>query len=157
MPFDLQSPPAEAIKVMATYITFVTKSNEHKASLAGLKPTRFHARTLPSIDILGYLNRILKYAPCGTECFLAMIIYLERISVSHRLIFQPPPPVLEVGSVDSLEIQFQNASIHRDAINGIVVDAFNIHRLLITASLISIKFLSDVFYTNLHVSRNYLY
>jgi Cyclin len=151
MPFDLQSPPAETIKLLATYITFVIKSNEQKAAATGSKPTRFHARTLPSIDILGYLNRILKYAPCGTECFLAMIIYLERISISGSLIVKSP--ALEKESVENLEKQLQNASISKDSGQGIIVDSFNIHRLLITSSLVSIKFLSDVFYTNLHVSR----
>ncbi|KAJ3373505.1 hypothetical protein HDU91_006448 [Kappamyces sp. JEL0680] len=140
MPFDLEGfPPGETIKLLSNYITFVISSNDKKSEWDGRKPTRFHAKTLPSIDILGYLTRILKYAPCGTECFLAMVIYLQRVSVRGRLIYRSE-------AVDGLEEKLQSTHIGPGGAapkKDIVVDSYNIHRLLITASLVSIKFLSD--------------
>ncbi|KAI8047051.1 cyclin PHO80-like protein, partial [Gilbertella persicaria] len=52
----------------------------------------FHARSIPSISIYAYLTRILKYCPCANECFLAVLVYFDRISLRidsyniHRLL-----------------------------------------------------------------------
>jgi hypothetical protein len=141
---DLKTyPPSECIKLLASYISFIITANDNKSNKDGRKPTRFHAKTIPSIDILGYLSRILKYAPCGTECFLAVIVYLQRISVKSEFIY------LE----QDLEAKLETSHISDTKEKDIVIDSYNIHRLLITASLVGIKFLSDVFYTNLHISR----
>lgn len=76
--FDLSScAPADTIKLVAVYLERLTVANDGvtKGDL-----TRFHARTIPTIDILAYLQRILKYAPCGNEVFLAVLVYFDRIS-----------------------------------------------------------------------------
>ncbi|KAJ3033202.1 hypothetical protein HK097_004936, partial [Rhizophlyctis rosea] len=78
--FDIcNTPPTETIRLISTYLNRITSQNDRSPpTRTGL--TRFHARTIPTIDIQGYLNRILKYAPCGNECFLAVLIYLDRMS-----------------------------------------------------------------------------
>ncbi|KAI8901577.1 cyclin-domain-containing protein, partial [Globomyces pollinis-pini] len=119
MVFDLKFPPQETIKLLANYLSFIVLKNDQRSDTQR-NLTRFHARTIPSIDIVGYLTRILKYAPCGTEC--------------------------------ELELKLEGTFITKNS-NPIVIDSFNIHRLIISAALVSIKFLSDVFYTNLHISR----
>ena len=67
-----------------------------------------------------------------------------------------------LSEVDSIQRQFSSTHINGRVERiiscdqpAVVIDSYNIHRLLITAALVSIKFLSDVFYTNLHVSRKF--
>lgn len=41
--------------------------------------TVFHALKVPSIGILQYLERIVKYASCSPECLVLALVYLDRI------------------------------------------------------------------------------
>ena len=68
----------------------------------------------------------------------------------------------ELNEIESMQRKFSsthlNGSLGRITSydqDPIVIDSYNIHRLLVTAALVAIKFLSDVFYTNLHVSSKY--
>ncbi|RKO87005.1 cyclin PHO80-like protein, partial [Blyttiomyces helicus] len=96
----------------------------------------FHARTIPTIDIGSYLNRVLKYAPCPNECFLAVLVYLGRMAAGGRREGRgrigrertPPHPL-------------------------VIVNSYNVHRLLISGIMVAVKLMSDVFFTNLHISR----
>jgi len=45
--------------------------------------TTFHAKLPPSISILNYLQRIVKYIPCSTECFVLGLVYIDRIIQKH--------------------------------------------------------------------------
>ncbi|KAJ8653172.1 hypothetical protein O0I10_011221 [Lichtheimia ornata] len=87
--------------------------------------TRFHARTLPNIDIFSYLSRILKYCPCSNECFLSLLVYFDRMSKN---------------------------SLSRTG-RPFTIDSYNIHRLLITGIMVSSKFFSDVYYTNTRYAK----
>ena len=98
--------------------------------------TRFHAKSVPSINISSYLFRILKYAPASSECFLALLIYLERLSL-----------IRDLGWV------VYDEPISR---TPLILNSFNCHRLIISGILVSIKFLSDVFYTNAHMASKKL-
>lgn len=141
-----QSTPQEVIKLVATYLNSVVAENDKLPKL--VSPTKFHARSVPSIDLLSYLSRILKYAPCGSECFLAVLVYFDRIA---NLSLGVSPADDLAGLKDSLEQTHISKTYKKVTINS-----YTIHRLLITASLVSMKFLSDVFYTNLHMSRTCL-
>ncbi len=153
MAFDLKFPPTETVKLLANYLKHIINLNDKRLG-KNRKPSRFHARQLPSIDILGYLNRILKYAPCGTDCFLAMLIYIERISVNGQLLYAHSQQLAEQSDpISDLETQLEKTRLTAANTEQITLDSFNVHRLLISAAVLSIKFLSDVFYTNLHVSR----
>ncbi|KAJ3044588.1 hypothetical protein HDV00_001514 [Rhizophlyctis rosea] len=133
--FDIcNTPPTETIRLISTYINRITAANDRlPPTRTGL--TRFHARTIPTIDVQGYLNRILKYAPCGNECFLAVLIYLDRMSRSRQGAKMPSSPG---GSNHSAPI---------------IINSYNIHRLLIAGVMVAVKFLSDIFFTNVHISR----
>ncbi|KAL1917649.1 uncharacterized protein VTP21DRAFT_4042 [Calcarisporiella thermophila] len=82
--------------------------------------TRFHARSLPAIDIHAYLVRILKYCPCPNECFLSLLVYFDRMA---RYTVQ------KTG-------------------HPFTINSYNIHRLIISGVVIASKYFSDVFYTN---------
>eukprot|EP01132_Coremiostelium_polycephalum_P003112 gene3112-3891_t len=71
-------------------------------------------KKLPAISVKDYLNRLYKYAPCSRECFIASLVYIDRLSIEC----------------------------------GMLINSFNIHRILITCLLISTKYLDDIFYNN---------
>lgn len=86
--------------------------------------TCFQARSVPSISIYAYLTRILKYCPCVNECFLALLVYFDRMA---------------------------KATNTRTC--GLRIDSFNIHRLIISGVMVSSKLFSDVFFTNTRYAK----
>ncbi|KAI9018651.1 cyclin-domain-containing protein [Phycomyces nitens] len=138
--FDIAKHPAkDTIKLLTSLLEKVTMANDqaHSSITSTTDPTDhsrqgrarsashpspytcFHARSIPSISIHAYLIRILKYCPCSNECFLALLVYFDRMS-------KPNP-----SNTPSLRL-----------------DSYNVHRLVITGIMISSKLFSDVFFTN---------
>ncbi|CAO3638929.1 unnamed protein product [Cunninghamella blakesleeana] len=87
--------------------------------------TCFYARSIPGISIQAYLTRILKYCPCANECFLAILVYFDRMS-------KPALPARPVP---------------------LKIDSYNIHRLIIASVMIASKLFSDVFFTNTRYAK----
>ncbi|KAJ2694677.1 cyclin-like protein interacting with PHO85 [Coemansia sp. RSA 1285] len=81
--------------------------------------TLFHARSVPTIDLETYTLRILKYCPFQNEVLLGLIVYLQQM----------------VDRCAQRRVPF-------------TVDAYSIHRLIITGVTIGSKWFSDVFFTN---------
>ncbi|KAJ2611582.1 cyclin-like protein interacting with PHO85 [Coemansia sp. RSA 1365] len=79
----------------------------------------FHARSVPTIDLETYISRIHKYCPCQNEVFLALIVYLQQL----------------IDRYARQRIPF-------------TIDAYSIHRLVITGVTVGSKWFSDVFFTN---------
>ncbi|KAI8384159.1 cyclin-domain-containing protein [Blakeslea trispora] len=76
--YDLgQHPTKDTIKMMTCLLEKTINAEEPK-----MPSTCFHARSIPSISIHAYLLRILKYCPCANECFLAVLVYFDRLSKS---------------------------------------------------------------------------
>ncbi|SOV11753.1 cyclin [Plasmodium sp. gorilla clade G2] len=84
------------------------------------KITSFHASKIPDISLKNYIERIGKYIGCSNECFVLLIIYLDRL-----------------------------IKIHQD----ISLSLLCIHRLVITAAMISIKFFDDLYYSNAYYAK----
>lgn len=108
--FDLANhPPSETIKMMTGLLERITKTNDklqaNSTVAAGKRSayTCFHARSIPSIDIYSYLNRILKYCPCTNECFLSLLVYFDRMSRN------------------STGLRIDSFNVHRLVISGIMV------------------------------------
>ncbi|GAM22223.1 hypothetical protein SAMD00019534_053980, partial [Acytostelium subglobosum LB1] len=76
-------------------------------------------KKLPTITVRDYLHRLYKYSPCSKECFVAALVYIDRL-ISEC---------------------------------GLIVNSFNIHRILITTLVISTKYLDDIFYNNEYYSQ----
>ncbi|KAG0168330.1 hypothetical protein DFQ28_003326 [Apophysomyces sp. BC1034] len=143
--FDVSKHPTnDTIKLLASLLEKVIKANDrlhpptttanppipHSSrqgrarSLSQSSPyTCFHARSIPNISIHAYLTRILKYCPCANECFLALLVYFDRMSKSS-------------STRPSLRI-----------------DSFNIHRLIIAGVVIASKLFSDIFFTNTRYAK----
>lgn len=121
------------VSLVSEYLQAIISLNDNVPASHSL--TRFHAKTVPCINLSCYLLRILKYSPASSECFLALLIYLERLSLIN-----------ENGWV-----------VHSDPLprTPLILNSYNCHRLVISGILVSIKFLSDVFYTNAHMASKY--
>ncbi|KAI8647322.1 cyclin-domain-containing protein [Parasitella parasitica] len=104
--FDLANFPVTETIIMLTFllekITIANDSIQQKQT----NYTRFHARSLPSIDINSYMLRILKYCPCANECFLSLLVYFDRMSQNK----QSP-------------LRIDSYNIHRLIIAGIMVSS----------------------------------
>ncbi|ORX93869.1 cyclin-domain-containing protein [Basidiobolus meristosporus CBS 931.73] len=132
--FDfVKFPVTDTITLVAEYLGQVARSTEESlyicldngANTRRTVNTPFHARKIPSIDVHAYLTRILKYCPSTNDCLIAVVVYLERIRSKCR---------------DKNE-------------QGLVIDPYNIHRLIIVAFVIATKFFSDIFYTNTRYAK----
>lgn len=67
------------VRVLATVLDRLVKSNSHINNNDPSQVTKFHALQAPGIDILHYLERIHKYASCSTECYILALIYIDRL------------------------------------------------------------------------------
>jgi hypothetical protein len=131
--YDLAKHPAkDTVRMMTLLLEKVihandliqaTHSEHRRKSITHIASTCFHARSVPSISIHAYLTRILKYCPCANECFLAVLVYFDRMSKPTS------------------------------ARPGLRIDSYNIHRLLISGVMIASKLYSDVFFTNTRYAK----
>ncbi|KAI9033687.1 cyclin PHO80-like protein, partial [Phycomyces nitens] len=127
------APPETTIHLLGSLLERMTNANDqlgqlrqdHSLSHSPSAHTRFHARSIPSIALSPYLFRILKYCPCTNECFLAVLVYFDRMA-KHSLATNGQP---------------------------FSIDSYNIHRLIITGVMIATKFFSDIFYTNARYAK----
>ncbi|RCH78967.1 hypothetical protein CU098_007547, partial [Rhizopus stolonifer] len=127
--FDLANHSAkDTIKLLTILLEKIARGNDRLYLTEGrLDPsiyTCFHARSIPTISIYDYFIRILKYCPCANECFIALLVYFDRMTKENPS---------------------QRPSLH--------VDSYNIHRLIITGLMISSKLYSDVFFTNTRYAK----
>lgn len=120
----------DTIKMLTFLLEKVIKSNDSVGTPTGERRksishafTCFQARSIPSISIYAYLTRILKYCPCSNECFLAILVYFDRMS--------------KLSSTRT----------------GLRIDSFNIHRLIISGVMVASKLFSDVFFTNTRYAK----
>ncbi|KAI7907752.1 cyclin-domain-containing protein [Cokeromyces recurvatus] len=103
--YDLvRYPTSDTIKIVTYLLERITKTNDKLQYSSRQSPySCFYARSIPTIDIQSYLARILKYCPCANECFISLLIYLDRMS----------------RNLTGLRIDSYN--IHRLIITGIMV------------------------------------
>ncbi|KAJ2846158.1 cyclin-like protein interacting with PHO85 [Coemansia brasiliensis] len=108
---------------MAELIDAVAAANHQALGAISKDITPFHSRTVPSISIHDYLERVAKFVCLENDSLLAVLVYLDRIT---------------------------RAQLHRPSL---ALSPFNIHRLAITAITIAHKFNSDIFFNNARYSK----
>mmetsp|Transcript_20065 Transcript_20065/g.34548 ORF Transcript_20065/g.34548 Transcript_20065/m.34548 type:complete len:222 (+) Transcript_20065:318-983(+) len=91
--------------------------------------TVFHAQRIPPISIEDYLARIAKYSLCSKSCFVVAALYIKRITEPHGC------------STDGV------------AQPRVVLTHHTVHRLLLTAIMLSAKFLDDTYYNNAYYAK----
>ncbi|KAJ2343603.1 cyclin-like protein interacting with PHO85 [Coemansia erecta] len=128
MAFNLATTPVqETVQFVSAYLDDATgcsralelQAQDPSAHERQTSLTLFHARSVPTIDLETYISRILKYCPCQNEVFLSLVVYMQQLI--DRCARRRAP---------------------------FTVDAYSIHRLVITAVTIGSKWFSDVFFTN---------
>ncbi|KAG2199589.1 hypothetical protein INT47_012189 [Mucor saturninus] len=130
--YDLAGyPTKDTIKMLTFLLEEIIQTNdsfqqgsERRKSITHSSFTCFQARSIPSISIYAYLTRILKYCPCANECFLALLVYFDRM-----------------------------AKTSSTRTNGLRIDSFNVHRLIISGVMVASKLFSDVFFTNTRYAK----
>ncbi|KAI9289418.1 cyclin-domain-containing protein [Umbelopsis sp. AD052] len=115
--FDLGTNPTDVtIQALSLLLTKITTANDkvisserpehhstHKRSSSQAGCTCFHARSVPSIAILPYLQRINRYCPAANEVFLSLLIYFDRMAQS------------------AVNMRIDSFNIHRLIISGVTV------------------------------------
>jgi len=51
------------------------------------KQFRSSSGRLPPITLEAYVARLIQYAPCEKECFLAALLFMDRLSERHNFVF----------------------------------------------------------------------
>lgn len=115
--FDLGTNPTDVtIQALSLLLTRITTENDkviskerpehhstHKRSSSQSGCTCFHARSVPSIAILPYLQRINRYCPAANEVFISLLIYFDRMAQS------------------AVNMRIDSFNIHRLIISGVTV------------------------------------
>ncbi|KAH8547839.1 cyclin-domain-containing protein [Umbelopsis sp. PMI_123] len=115
--FDLGTNPTDVtIEALALLLTKITTANDklianerqeyhstHKRPSSQTRSACFHARSVPSIGILPYLQRINRYCPAANEVFLSLLIYFDRMAQS------------------AVNMRIDSFNIHRLIISGVTV------------------------------------
>lgn len=94
---------------------------------------------MPTISIESYLLRILKYCPTTNEVFLSLLVYFDRMN--------------KLGEAVQKEWEGVHGQDNKPSQGGVmasplIIDSYNVHRLIIAGITVASKFFSDVFYTN---------
>jgi hypothetical protein len=71
------------VPVIASVLTHLTQRNKD-ISITSEKLKVFHSLKVPPIGISEYLQRIVKYAYCSSECFIFALIYLDRLITQNK-------------------------------------------------------------------------
>lgn len=74
---------ASFIPVIASVLTHLTQRNK-EITVTSEKLKVFHSLKVPPIGIGDYLQRIVKYAYCSSECFIFALIYLDRLITQNK-------------------------------------------------------------------------
>lgn len=69
------------MEVLADVLSRLVEANDSQEQRPAI--TKFHALRPPSISILDYLTRILRYANCSGECFVLALVYIDRL-IRHQ-------------------------------------------------------------------------
>ena len=69
------------MEVLADVLSRLVEANDQRQHRPAV--TKFHALRPPSISILDYLTRILRYANCSGECFVLALVYIDRL-IRHQ-------------------------------------------------------------------------
>ncbi|OLY85073.1 PHO85 cyclin-7 [Smittium mucronatum] len=119
-----------------TNATNVSRPHSEDSHSLLSKRSKFYSREIPDIGITEYLKRIYKYCPFGNNEILSLIVYFERIR-KKNLVSQK---------------RLINSSII-DPPGSVEINAYSVHRLLISLVCITCKFQSDTFFTNTRYAK----
>lgn len=116
-------------KVVHTNDNLATEKNNYKSSLsinAHADPTLlFRGQNIPSLPINKYLQRAHHYCATSNDVYLSLLVYFDRLS-------QPD----------------KTSSSDQTSMPKLILDSYNIHRLIITAFTVATKFSQDIYFTN---------
>eukprot|EP00127_Corallochytrium_limacisporum_P000253 Clim_evm21s8 gene=Clim_evmTU21s8 len=66
------------LEMVVNVIKYVVMVNQRSGLPTDRYVTHFHSSCIPSIDILNYMRRFARYAPCTADVYLYILIYFDR-------------------------------------------------------------------------------
>lgn len=134
----MEYPTSELLEMMSRLLTkvvhtndnLVAEKNNYKSTLSysngHTDPTlMFRGQNIPSLPINKYLQRAHHYCATSNDVYLSLLVYFDRLS-------QPD----------------KSASGEQTSMPKLILDSYNIHRLIITAFTVATKFSQDIYFTN---------
>lgn len=159
--------PELTIRLIAEYLMDLLAVNDQNADLITHNPSRFHSQSIPNIDLLNYLIRFIKYEPAGNECFLGMFAYVDalcKLTPLHQ--WSTKQRARSLQNLNKGLAPLSSSFKRRKSSGGttcyrpttlprlpIHLTSYTVNRLLITSMVVSMKFFSDIFYTNSHMAK----
>lgn len=117
-------------KVVHTNDNLVAEKKSYKSTLSYSSghtdsTLLFRGQNIPSLPINKYLQRAHHYCATSNDVYLSLLVYFDRLS-------QPD----------------KSSSGEQTSMPKLILDSYNIHRLLITAFTVATKFSQDIYFTN---------
>lgn len=92
--------------------------------LSNYNKSNFYSCRVPSISLLKYIDRLIRYAPCSKECYIIGFVYLSK---------------------------FYKETVFKE--KAFFFNIKTIYRLFLTSILLASKFIDDKFYSNEYYAK----
>ncbi|KAF9559874.1 cyclin-domain-containing protein [Agrocybe pediades] len=79
IPADFEDAPVEHLNVLIADMLERLMAHNDRIPLSPEALTRFHSRSAPSISVLDYLRRIVKFTNVERSCLLITLLYIDQI------------------------------------------------------------------------------
>jgi len=67
------------LEVIASVLDELVRKGEEERKTSKCTTTKFHGLRAPSINLTDYLQRISQFSGCSNECFVLMLVYVDRL------------------------------------------------------------------------------
>lgn len=133
----MEYPTSDLLEMMSSLLTKIIHTNDNLeaenetntsiSSNIDLDPTLlFRGQNIPKLPINKYLQRAHHYCATSNDVYLSLLVYFDRLS-------QPNRDAVTNEQIGSPKL---------------ILDSYNIHRLIITAFTVATKFSQDIYFTN---------
>ena len=134
----MEYPTEDLLEMMSSLLTKIIHTNDNlgaenkidvsiKPSSRNIDPTLlFRGQNIPKLPINKYLQRAHHYCATSNDVYLSLLVYFDRLSQPDR----DPETNEQIG------------------LPKLILDSYNIHRLIITAFTVATKFSQDIYFTN---------
>jgi len=134
----MEYPTEDLLEMMSSLLTKIIHTNDNlgaenkidvsiKPSSRNIDPTLlFRGQNIPKLPINKYMQRAHHYCATSNDVYLSLLVYFDRLSQPDR----DPETNEQIG------------------LPKLILDSYNIHRLIITAFTVATKFSQDIYFTN---------
>ena len=82
---------SQYIKTVSSLLSEIVKDNENKSPSSRIhslkeEKTGFDCKKAPTISILGYLERLIRYSNCEESTIIITLIYIDKVCERNGLV-----------------------------------------------------------------------